>query len=260
MIAKERRNRIQEIIAKEGVVETSRLAELLEVSVETIRKDFLVLEKANQISRTHGGAVSRMEIKPKHDLIKRSTQYNAEKQQVALKAIEFISEDDIIGIDSGSTAFIFAEALKEHFSSLTVITPSLDVFQILNSHANFQMILCGGIFLKTENSFVGVPALDMLKNLHMHKSFIFPTAISLEYGIYGYCNDFTEVQRQFIKSSEKVFMLADSSKFEKKALMKICDTQKDFYYITDEHIPVESKQMWHESDMKLFVYDKSKTD
>ena len=74
-----------------------------------------------------------MEIKPKHDLIKRSTQYNAEKQQVALKAIEFISENDIIGIDSGSTAFIFAEALKEHFSSLTVITPSLDVFQIIMS-------------------------------------------------------------------------------------------------------------------------------
>ena len=40
MIAKERRNRIQEIIAKEGVVETSQLAELLEVSVETIRPDF----------------------------------------------------------------------------------------------------------------------------------------------------------------------------------------------------------------------------
>ena len=251
MFAKERQDKIYEIIKSRGAVTTSSLVQLFNVSIETIRRDLLEMERHGLLLRVHGGAVAIGEMKPYLNLNERNNEFTDQKRYLALKASEFISDGDIICIDTGSTAIAFSEILKGKFSDLTVITNSLDVFNILN--CEFCVILCGGHYLPSEKSFYGSLAIDMLKNLHMQKAFIFPSAVSLEYGICDYQKDLYQIQEQMMKSSDEIFILADSSKFEKKALLKLDDMKTEYRYITDCNINSELEKLYKEHKINLYI-------
>ena len=251
MFAKERQDKIYEIVKNNGAVTASALVKLFDVSIETVRRDLLEMERHGLLSRVHGGAVAIGEMKPYLDLNERNKEFTEQKRHLALKASEFISDGDIIGIDSGSTAISFSEVLKEKFSKLTVITNSLDVFNILCD--SFSVILCGGHYLPYEKAFYGSLTLSMLKNLHMQKAFIFPSAVSFEFGICDYQKDLYQIQEQMIKSSDEIFILADSSKFEKKALLKLDDMKTEYRYITDCNINSELEKLYKEQKINLYI-------
>ena len=251
MLSKERQNIIRSLIKSNGAVTTSNLVKKFDVSLETIRRDLLYMEQMGLLTRVHGGAVAVGEMKPFYDLEKRNLDNSDKKRELSLLAAEFIDEDDYICIDSGSTAIIFAEVLKKKFSNLTVITHSLDVFEIL--HNKFTVILCGGYFFEKENSFYGSPTIDMLNAVHAKKAFIFPSAVSLEFGIYDYQQDLLLVQKAMLKAADEIFILADSSKFESKALLKLDDMCADYAYITDSKLPLELKQLYLENSIKIIT-------
>ena len=57
MLAPERQKFILDELSREGAVTVSRLAQALDVTEETIRRDLEKLEKNESLRRTHGGAV-----------------------------------------------------------------------------------------------------------------------------------------------------------------------------------------------------------
>ncbi len=258
MLAKERQNQICEILKKNGTVETAKLAEMFHVSVETIRKDLLAMEQNGRLTRVHGGAVEKVAMKPFKELKERNKEFGKQKHELSIKAAGFISEGDILGIDSGSTAISFAEVLKEKFSKLTVVTHSMDVFEILSNHKDFSVILCGGHYLREENAFYGELTINMLNSLHIQKAFIFPSAISLEYGIYDYQKDLYQMQKQMMQSSDEIYILADSSKFEKTALLKLANMNPEYIYITDYSLQDEIVNLYKENDIKIYLGEQEK--
>ena len=142
---------------------------------------------------------------------------------------------------------------KTKLKNLTVITHSLDVFNILNDIEGFSVILCGGDFLKNENAFYGYFTLNMLENLHIQKAFICPSAISLDGGIADFHKDLFGVQKQMIKSSDRIFILADSSKFEKKGLLKLDDMRNDYCYITDSNLDPDMRKLYDENNILIYT-------
>ncbi len=253
MFAKERRDKIYELILKNNAVTVANLVEKFGVSIETVRRDLLEMESGGLLTRVHGGAVVKNEMKHFSNLTERNQEHSPQKRELSLKACEFINEGDIIAVDSGSTAIFFAEALKEKFTKLTVITYSLDVFNILNSHKEFSVILCGGHFMKGENTFYGPVVLNTLSSIHAEKAFIFTSAVSLEHGICDYRQEFYENQKALLANSGEIFVLVDSSKFEKTALLKLADMQNDYIYITDSDLPYELKELYKENGIKIYI-------
>ena len=191
MFAKERQHEIYLKLKEKKAVTTSALVEYFGVSIETIRRDLIEMEQNGLLIRVHGGAVLSSDMKPYMNLPDRNKMQGEQKSDLALNALKFISEGDIIGGDTGSTAISFAKALKERFTRLTVITHSLDVLN--NISKTFSVILCSGYYLPEEKSYYGPLALDMLKNLHMQKAFIYPSAVSLDYGICDYHKDLYQI-------------------------------------------------------------------
>ncbi len=253
MFAKERQDLIYEMILTNNAVTVSNLIEKFHVSVETVRRDLLEMEKNGLLTRVHGGAVAKNEMKHFSKLTERNLEHNSQKRELSLKACEFISEGDIIAVDAGSTAIFFAQALKEKFAKLTVITHSLDVFNILNSHKDFSVILCGGRFMREENTFYGPLVLNTLATVHAEKAFVFTSAVSLEHGICDYRQEFYEVQKALLNASDEIFILADSSKFEKTALLKLTEMKSDYIYITDSALPKELKELYKENGIKIYT-------
>ena len=253
MFAEERQQKILDQIRKNGAVTTAGLMEHFGVSIETVRRDLLQMEQAGQLRRVHGGAVTAGGVKPFQARGEREQLHGAQKASLAAKAMEFLSEGDVIGVDAGSsTALYFARALKAHFRRMTVITCSLDVFEILHDYAEFKVILCGGYFQEKERSFYGTPAADMLSRLFMQKSFIFPAALSLEYGLHDHQDDLYPAQRQMMASSGEIYVLADSSKFEHKALLKVADMKRSFTYITDYDLSENLMRLYAQSGLKVY--------
>lgn len=253
MFAKERQNIIFEMLQKNNAVTTAHLVKTFEVSIETVRKDLLQMETEGRLSRVHGGAVAKGDMKPFFDLKQRNTERGEQKTELSIKATDFISDGDVIAVDAGSTATFFSEVLKERFSKLTIVTHSLDIFQRLSNHKEFEVILCGGHYLKNECAFHGALTMDILSVLHVQKVFLFPSAVSLANGICDFHTELYQIQRQLIQLADEVFILADSGKFEKKALLKIADTEKRYTYITDSNLPAELLTLYRENDIVIYT-------
>ena len=256
MLANERRNKICDMLTRQGAVTSAELFEIFDVSIETIRRDLLALEEEGKLTRVHGGAVSKGNMKSFFTFDERVKSFSKEKHELSLKALEFIEENDIIAIDAGSTAIIFAEAIKERFSSLTVVTFSMDVFNILANHKDMNVILCGGHYQKAENAFYGELALDTLKKLHVKKAFIFPSAVSISGGVCDYQEVYYQLQRYLFKCADEIFVLADSSKFEKKALLNLAPMSPDHKYVTDSHLPEIFSKLYADNKMTVYMADK----
>lgn len=251
MLAKERQNLICELLQKNGAVTTAGLMERFSVSIETIRRDLLVLERDGHLSRVHGGAVANSNMQPYPELPQRNLDYSAQKRALSLAAAEFISNGDIIALDSGSTANVFAQVLLECFQELTVITFSRDVFELLCDR--FTVILCSGHYMKDERTFYGPLTLETLSKLHVQKAFLCPSAISLEHGICDYQEPLYLLQKQILKCGEEIFVLADSRKFEKKALYHIEAMHSEYRYVTDPDLPDELKKLYAENGIQIYT-------
>ncbi|MBQ7096531.1 MAG: DeoR/GlpR transcriptional regulator [Clostridia bacterium] len=251
MLAKERQNIISELIKTKSAVTTAYLMEEFGISDETVRRDLLALEREGKLRRVHGGAVIPTEMKPFMSFQSRIQSAKTEKGLLSELAVQTINNGEIIGVDSGTTAVEFAEALLHSPLELTVVTHSLDVFSILSQSSNFRLILCGGHFLKDENAFHGMLTLETLKNLHVQKAFVFPSAVSLSQGICDFNPELAQVQRQLIESASEVMVLADSGKFEANALLKISDINSNFTFITDPNLPDALKQLYLENNIKI---------
>lgn len=253
MLADERQNMISEFLRKNGAVTVSALVKKFNVSAETVRRDLLAMENRGQLVRVHGGAVTRNGMKPYSNLESRNKQYFDLKTELSLKAAEFINEDDVIAVDTGSTAISLAEAIKEKFTKLTVVTHSEDVFEILRGVGDISVILCGGHYMRGENSFYGDLTLGMLGSIHVAKSFVFPSAVSLKYGIFVHQKELYQIQKKLINIANEVYILADSSKYEKTALLKIDNMRTEYTYITDSKLKDELVKLYQENEINIYL-------
>ena len=252
MFGVERRATIIDIIDKKGNVSISELTELFNVSGETIRKDLLMLEKDGALERTHGGAVKVSRAIGRMPLVVRKQSFVKEKYELCQNAVLLINNGDFISIDAGSTAYEFAKLIVKRFSELTVLTNSVDVMNVLSENEGITVILTGGEYYSKEAAFVGHITCDTIKNLHTCKAFIFPAAISLEYGLTEYQSVFIDIQRAYMNNTDRVYLLADSDKFEIRASYKICDVDKNIAFVTDKALKDEIAEQYINSGFEIY--------
>lgn len=252
MLADQRKQIILEQIDLNHSVTVAKLVELLSVSTETVRRDLEDLENNNLLTRVHGGAVSVKRRYRFDDMDVRTTSNMELKEQIARKALEYVKDGDTIAIDSGSTAAVFAMALKtRRFDSLSVITYSSEVFSILSDCENYRITLLGGDYLPKEKIFYGFLTHEALQRLYFSKAFVVPLALSLEDGAHDFIRETYENQCMMIGHASEVFILADSSKFETKGDMKICDLQPEYTIITDDRLPESIYSMYKDRGLNI---------
>ena len=228
MFANERRIQITEMLNRRSSVTVNELTDTFQVSLETIRRDLEYLEKQGALKRVHGGAVTVHKMQNYISLSSRVSEHREEKRKLAL-----------------------ASLLCERFSRLTIVTNSLEVFQILSGKEGFQTILTGGFYMPGEKTFYGHLALDMIKQLHVSKFFLAPSAISLDFGISDHIHEMIAVQRALIAISDQIIVQADSSKFETCAALKVCDLNPRFLYFTDSGLQDEIAEAYRKAGLQI---------
>lgn len=251
MLARERQTKIVNMLKAKGSVSSTKISKDLGVSLETVRRDLLELERRGQLSRVHGGAVSTGDMFTFHTLKDRIEERKEAKICLCRVASNYVNDGDVILVDSGSTAIYFANFIKD--KNITVVTYSLDVFDILKYSPNVKVILCGGHYLAEENCVHGAFTFDMLDKLHVAKAFVFVSAISLKYGVCDFEKDVFALQKKSIEIADEVYILADSEKFEKHGLLKLCDVNDEYVFITDTGLSDTYKNAYIERGLKLIL-------
>jgi len=253
LFASERHNAIYQYLETHGSVSTKELEELFGVSLETIRRDLMTMEAGGMLQRVHGGAIRAGGLRPFLDLKTRLQSNNEGKRELCRNAMDLICEGDILAVDSGSTAITFAECLRDTFHSLTVITHSLDVFNLLRQKEGFRLILCAGHYFAKENAFYGPLCMEAISRLQAQKAFIFPSAVSMHHGLFDNWEELLPQQQAYIHQSENVFVLADSSKFECRQLLKIDDMSEAFTYVTDSGLSEALKETYQKNRFRVIT-------
>ena len=230
MLKEERQNWILNKLHTSGKVVVSHLAGELKVSEDTIRRDLLDLDQKGQLKRVFGGAIPLE--KPVINFFDRETADIALKQQLSIRALEFLESDQLVAIDGSSTNLQFAK-------KLTVLTNSYSIAHVCSLKEQIRVIILGGNLLKDSMTTVGEVAAAQAAGYHPDLCFMGVYAIHPEYGMTIPYPEEVSIKRQLIRSSSRVIALVNPAKLNTVSRYQVCGIEDFTTLITDGHVPQE---------------------
>ncbi len=224
MLAITRRNVIKNLLQEQKSVTITDLAARLNVTKETIRRDLRVMENAQELIRTHGGAYILEGVQNDIDISTRQDLKTDEKEILAEKCNALIRPGDIIFLDSSTTAWFLARKILER--NLTVLTPSLEIANILNGSSSIHLFLIGGEYSQNSRSFTGPGAARALGNYYIDKAFLSPRSVSLEYGLTDTNEDTALLHQVALEHAKETYIVVDHSKLDKISFSSVAPLEK----------------------------------
>ena len=250
MLVLERRRWIETQIANKGKIDIEGLAKQLDVSSMTIRRDLAELEKAGKAIRTYGGAVSPTSLIGETPYASKKGQNIYEKQLIANKALTIIPENASILLDSGTTTIEVAKRLKQR-DDITIITNDIKIAaELIDSQ--LKVIVTGGELQNNVGALYGWPTQEILKNMHVDIFFLGAHAIDVNAGVTAPTFEKALIKRMMMEAAEQTWLLADSSKFNKKAFSTVCSFESLEGMITDSKHDISDREKYEEQVMLLF--------
>jgi DeoR/GlpR family transcriptional regulator of sugar metabolism len=236
----ERRNQILDFVKTNSRASVTELAEKLNVTETTIRRDLLILENEGIIHRTHGGVIKRelQSLWQTTSLEERLILHKEEKDRIASFAAQLILENESIMIDCGSTTFCVAEKLYNK-NNLLIITNSPEISRIFIRGEN-KVLLIGGEIMQGTYSITGPVAEAEICNYHTDKAIIGVSALSVKSGLFSGSPQEGKIKHLMIMNAQEAIIVADSSKFDSKALYLFHDYTNVNKIVTDKRIEKEA--------------------
>ena len=220
-----RQQKIIEYVKEHKSAQIKELAEYLEVSDATVRRDLDELDAQGHLVRTHGGAVLKdsgtSSFERQHK--ERPMIMPYEKRRIAKKAASFISEGETILLDSGTTTYYLSSELSA-IPNLTVITYDLFIASNIVLHSTSTLIVTGGLRRPGYNNVLwGSMVEDYLRGIRVDKAFLGADAIDLDFGVSNTNVLEVSTKKRLIEAGKEVILVADHSKLERVALAKVCN-------------------------------------
>ena len=134
----ERKEKILDMLNRDGKVKVNELSRLFDVSEVTIRLDLSDLEENGLLSRVYGGAVSSYKNYYNMSFKQRVIANGNEKKLIAAKAAQMVMENDTLMMNSGTTTLFTYMALSKSMH-LTIITNSVAIAQEASGNGNHKI-------------------------------------------------------------------------------------------------------------------------
>lgn len=235
MYAAERHEAILERARAQGRVEVGALADSLGVTVETVRRDLTALERFGVVRRVHGGAipVERLTLEP--TVASRETHRSEQKQRIAARAIEEIPDGGSILLDSGTTTLAIASLLPLD-RSITVVTNAFAIAARLADVSGIELMLLGGRIRTRTGAAVGQWATGALRDMYIDVAFLGTNGFSVERGFTTPDQDESAAKRAMVAASQRVIVVADSSKAGQVHLHRFADANEVAMLVTDSSL------------------------
>ena len=252
-----RRDDICRLLKEKNILSISELSSILNIPKITIRRDLDYLAKEKRIKKTHGGAIIERAKDYEPPYMIRSLEMTEQKKAIGKLAASLIPENSLIFIDVGTTLLELAKNLPAD-KNISVITNWIPITEELGKKMFSNLFLLGGKVNCREMSIIGNYPLQFLDNFNIEICFIGLGGISIDHGLTDYTVEEIEIKKQMIQRSKVKIVLADHTKFNRLAPIKICDLSDIDTIITSEGLEEEIKQKYEDSGIKIIVAKKIK--
>jgi DeoR family transcriptional regulator, aga operon transcriptional repressor len=245
----ERLNTLLETLAAQGSIDVDDLADELQVSAATIRRDLDHLGKQQLLTRTRGGAVANA-VSYDLPLRYKTARFASEKQRIAQAASGLVRRGMVIGMNGGTTISEVARTLAtrpelnaEHGEpAFTLVTNALNIANELIVRPHVKMVLTGGVARPQSYEMIGPLAHRILADLSLDIAFIGVDGLD-ETGATAHHEGEANINALIVSRASKVVVVADSSKLGLRAFARICELGQVDTLVTDaqagdEHIGV----------------------
>lgn len=249
MIASQRRLFILNRLRTQGAVRIADLSDEMGVSTMTVRRDITDLADQGLLRRVHGGAVSTSSLLAEPLFSVKSRMGVGLKDAIARLAVQFVRPGDVIAIGGGTTTYVFAQRLLqssrvEGVTILTNSTPVAELVQASEAHG-VEVIVTGGVVTRS-NALVGPIADKVIDSLRVNSVFLGTHSVSLPRGFLTPNSLEASTNSSLISISDKVFILADHSKWQNTSLSLFASLEQVDAVITDSELsPEEAERTRH---------------
>ncbi|MDP9081684.1 MAG: DeoR/GlpR family DNA-binding transcription regulator [Bacteroidota bacterium] len=250
----ERHQHILNKLQQAGYVNVQELSSEMKVSHVTIRKDLQLLEDKKLLFRTHGGGSKTNPYTSDKPVAEKERLYAQEKSLIAKEAAKMIGHNDSVIIASGTTMLALARAIQPE-THLTVITSALNVALELSHHQHVDVLQLGGLLRQNSSSVMGPYAEQILNDVSCSMLFLGVDGVDLEMGLTTTSLMEARLNQKMIDAAQVTIVLADSSKFGRRGLGKICALDHVQYLITDAGVPAAAVQQLEGKGVKVIVVE-----
>jgi DeoR family glycerol-3-phosphate regulon repressor len=218
-----------------GKVTVDGLAARFGVTVQTIRRDLTALDSLGQLSRVHGGAVLPTGT---------ANIAHAERRQLGAAAKARMADAAAQEVKPGMTVFVgigtSTEALAKallHHSDLQVLTNNFHVAEILAANSGANLILTGGTYRRSDGGLVGPAAIATIRQFRCDLAVFGCSALDERGDMLDFDMAEVEVNRAILDHARRRILLADHSKLDRRAPVRVGSLSDVDLLITDKPLP-----------------------
>ena len=218
-------------------IQVTDLARDFGCSEMTIRRDILRLERDGFLRRTYGGATAHVTRSVDLAFNARALTNAREKRLVALEAVGFIGDAQMLYVGIGTTAEHFARYLPPR-TDLTVVTGSLPIASMLGTRPARAVVL-GGSVRHDELSCVGPVARASLERYRFDLAVLGTAGLTARWGLTDLNDEEAEIHRLAIERSARLMVIADGSKLGSVTGSVVAPASSIGILVTDSTAPVD---------------------
>ena len=227
----ERWERIIQLVETQGGATIEEIAQIINISPATVRRDLTHIHERGLIERTRGGAVPGHHVSIGPTLAESRTINPSEKTLIGRAAANLIAPNDILVLDGGFTTCQVARHMTA--AGVTVVTNSLDVIQTLLPCNDVTLIMVGGEISRFTGTTIGPSTESMLTQLSASKAILGADAVSPDEGISSPVSSTAQTKKAMIACARELIVVADHSKLGEFALYRVAPVTSITTLVTD---------------------------
>jgi DeoR/GlpR family transcriptional regulator of sugar metabolism len=251
-LAEQRQSLILAMVNQRGSLSITDIQRKLKVSRETVRRDLMLLADRNVLRKTHGGALSIERSEP--EIAVREVTNAEGKRAIGRLAAGFVPDGASVMLASGSTVQSVADALLGH-QGLTIFTNSIFNCGKLAGRNRNRVHMLGGELQAINGATLGRDTTAMLANYFADFVFVGAGAISPTGWLMDYTREEGELHSLMLQSARTAVVVADHSKFNRYAPVRVDNFDKVTHLVTDRSPDAPAAAALAKLPLELLVCD-----
>lgn len=217
-----------------SILRVEELAEHFNVSVQTIRKDLNKLCSDGQLERVHGGAIIPSHIENIEYEQRKNINFER-KHAIGQECAKEIPNDICLFMGIGTSTETAAKLLLGH-KNLLIVTNNLNIANILKKNIQSEVVVTGGNLRKSDGALIGQPVLETIQNFKFDLAIMGCSALDNEGNMLDFDSQEILVNQSIISQAEKTYLVADHTKFLRRAPIKIASLSSVDCFFTDNKL------------------------
>jgi DeoR family glycerol-3-phosphate regulon repressor len=239
-------------VRERGSVTVDKLAEMLGVTLQTVRRDVQRLADDGLLTRFHGGVRVPSSTTENIGYQQRETLHAEGKARIARAVAAQVPNNCSLILNIGTTTEAIAKALLRH-AGLRVITNNLNVAAILSDNPQCEVIVAGGSVRPRDRAIVGEATVDFIRQFKVDIALIGVSSIELDGSLRDFDLREVKVAQTIISQAREVWLATDVSKFNRPAMIELGHLTQIDRLFTDAMPPTPYPELLARAQVRLDV-------